>query len=100
MRVKIKQNENGEHYFLIPDELQKELSWNEGDPIEWIDNGDGSWTLKKLSKLEALKLKAFESPEVKAEYDRLKNCSIDELTEEESELKECLNAKPVGKEII
>lgn len=67
MRVKIEQNEDGEHYFLIPDELQKDLSWNEGYPIEWIGNGDGSLTLRKLSKLEALKLKGFEDPEVKAE---------------------------------
>ncbi len=75
MRVKIEQNEDGEHYFLIPDELQKDLSWNEGDPIEWIDNGDGSLTLRKLSKLETLKLKAFEDRDVKAEYDRLKDDS-------------------------
>ena len=75
VRVKIEQNENGEHYFLIPDELQKDLSWNEGDPIEWIDNSDGSLTLRKISQLEALKLKAFEDPDVKAEYDRLKDDS-------------------------
>lgn len=75
MRVKIKQNEDGERYFLIPDELQKDLSWNEGDPIEWIDNSDGSLTLRKISQLEALKLKAFEDPDVKAEYDRLKDDS-------------------------
>ncbi|EKO3674195.1 hypothetical protein M3923_002897 [Vibrio metschnikovii] len=75
MRVRIEQNEDGEHYFLIPDELQKDLSWNEGDPIEWIDNGDGSLTLRKLSKLETLKLKAFEDRDVKAEYDRLKDDS-------------------------
>lgn len=29
MRVKIEQNDNSELYFLIPDDLQKELSWNE-----------------------------------------------------------------------
>ncbi|WP_306687731.1 MULTISPECIES: AbrB/MazE/SpoVT family DNA-binding domain-containing protein [Vibrio] len=75
MRVKIEQNEDGECYFLIPDELQKDLSWNEGDPIEWVDNGDGSLTLRKLSQLEVLKLKAFEDPDVKAEYDRLKGDS-------------------------
>lgn len=79
MRVKIEQNEDGERYFLIPDELQKDLSWSEGDPIEWVDNGDGSWTLRKLSQLEALKLKAFEDPDVKAEYDRLKDDSKFEL---------------------
>ena len=54
MRVKIEQNENGEQYFLIPADLQREQSWNEGDLIEWIDNGDGSWILKKLSKLDVL----------------------------------------------
>ncbi|MEZ8022408.1 hypothetical protein AB4347_18715 [Vibrio breoganii] len=75
VRVKIEQNEDGDHYFLIPDELQKDLSWDEGDSIEWIDNGDGSWTLKKLSRLESLKLKAFDDPAVKAEYDRLKDDS-------------------------
>ena len=75
MRVKIEKNEDGERYFLIPDELQKDLSWNEGDPIEWIDNSDGSLTLRKISQLEALKLKAFEDPDVKAEYDRLKDDS-------------------------
>lgn len=79
MKLKIEKDENGEHYFLIPDELQKELSWKAGDSIEWIDNRDGSWTLKKLCQLEALKLKAFEkNPAVKAEYDRIKNLPIDE----------------------
>ncbi|PIW60676.1 hypothetical protein [Shewanella sp. CG12_big_fil_rev_8_21_14_0_65_47_15] len=71
MQIKIEQHENGEYYFLIPEQLQKELSWNEGDTISWGDNGDGSWTLSKLSQLDVLKLKAFEDPEVKAEYDRL-----------------------------
>lgn len=71
--MKIEQNEDGERYFLSPDELHKDLLWNEGDTIEWIDNNDGSWTLKKLSQLEVLKLKAFENPHVKAEYDRLKD---------------------------
>ena len=75
MRVKIEQNENGEYYFLIPDELQENLSWNEGDPMEWIDNGDGSLTLKKLSQLEALKIKGFEDPDVKSEYGQLKDDS-------------------------
>ena len=82
MKVKIEQNENGEHYFLIPDDLQRELSWNEGDLIEWIDNGDGSWILKKLSKLDVL----------------LENYPINEPMD--SEQKDWLDAKPVGKEII
>ncbi|MFB2672072.1 hypothetical protein ACE02S_01720 [Shewanella xiamenensis] len=77
MQVKIEQHDNGEYYFLIPKQLQKELAWNEGDTIRWVDNGDGSWTLSKLSQFDLLKLKAFEDPEVKAEYDRLENGSSD-----------------------
>jgi hypothetical protein len=29
-------------------EACKELGWAEGDAIEWIDNKDGSWTMKKI----------------------------------------------------
>ncbi|MEH0742583.1 hypothetical protein H4F05_13800 [Vibrio cholerae] len=79
MRVKIQRNEDGEYYFLIPNELQGDLSWEEGDTVEWTDNGDGTWTLRKLSQLEALKLRALEDPDVKAEYDRLSGDSNLEL---------------------
>lgn len=28
-------------------EVCAELGWTEGDNLEWIDNEDGTWTLKK-----------------------------------------------------
>jgi hypothetical protein len=28
-------------------ELCEQLRWKVGDTLEWIDNGDGSWTLTK-----------------------------------------------------
>jgi len=31
----------------FPDELIKETGWKEGDVLLWIDNHDGSWSLKK-----------------------------------------------------
>lgn len=71
MKLRIQKNENGEHYHVIPDEIQIKQPLTEGDFVEWADNSDGSWTVTKLSKLEALKLKAFEDPEVKAEYEKL-----------------------------
>lgn len=38
-----------EAYFIkIPDELLEELGWKSGDNVEWIDNGDGSYSLRKL----------------------------------------------------
>tara|TARA_B100000927_G_scaffold271943_1_gene249231 strand:+ start:1025 stop:1174 length:150 start_codon:yes stop_codon:yes gene_type:complete len=30
-------------------ELLEETGWQEGDELEWIDNKDGTWTLKKLN---------------------------------------------------
>lgn len=30
-------------------ELCQRLDWQPGDQITWIDNGDGSWTIKKIS---------------------------------------------------
>lgn len=39
-------------YIELPDALMKEAGWNLGDDIEWIDNKDGSWTMKKIEKTE------------------------------------------------
>jgi hypothetical protein len=39
--------ETGEHYIEFPDDFLQESGWNEGDVIEWIDNKDNSWTLRK-----------------------------------------------------
>ena len=30
-------------------EMCEQLGWKEGDVIEWIDNKDGTWTIKKIS---------------------------------------------------
>ena len=37
----------GELLLDLGNELCDELGWKPGDVIEWIDNKDGSWTLKK-----------------------------------------------------
>lgn len=37
----------GDDMFIqFPEELLKSQCWQEGTIIEWIDNGDGSWTIK------------------------------------------------------
>ncbi|HBC3976575.1 MULTISPECIES: MbcA/ParS/Xre antitoxin family protein [Vibrio] len=48
MKVKIEKTCDGEAFFNIPETLQKELQWEDGDQIEWLDNKDGSWTLRKV----------------------------------------------------
>ncbi|MGL5395769.1 MAG: hypothetical protein ACRDBQ_10885 [Shewanella sp.] len=49
MKVEIEITEGGEAFFRIPNEYLVELKWQDGDVIEWIDNNDGSWTLRKSS---------------------------------------------------
>ena len=39
-----------EGVITIPQELLTELNWEPGDEVEWIDNQDGSFTVKKLWK--------------------------------------------------
>lgn len=31
-------------------ELCKQMGWEPGDTLEWIDNGNGSWILQKIQK--------------------------------------------------
>jgi bifunctional DNA-binding transcriptional regulator/antitoxin component of YhaV-PrlF toxin-antitoxin module len=40
--------EDGDDVILpFPPELLETLGWKEGDTLTWIDNQDGSWTIKK-----------------------------------------------------
>lgn len=39
--------ETGETLLVFPDGMLEEVGWKEGDVLEWIDNGDGTWTLRK-----------------------------------------------------
>jgi endonuclease YncB( thermonuclease family) len=37
----------GEMLLDLGDELCKHMDWKAGDTLVWIDNGDGTWTLRK-----------------------------------------------------
>lgn len=39
--------DTGDCILEFPDDFVESTGWKEGDIIEWIDNGDGSWTMKK-----------------------------------------------------
>ena len=39
---------SGDVILPLPDDLLKSAGWKEGDTLEWIDNKNGSWTLKKV----------------------------------------------------
>lgn len=40
--------ETGEIVLPLPEELLKMNNWQEGDELEWQDNGDGTWSLYKV----------------------------------------------------
>jgi hypothetical protein len=40
----------GECYVQFPDDLLEAANLKEGDPVEWIDRGDGSFELRKVTK--------------------------------------------------
>jgi hypothetical protein len=42
--------DNGDCVVTFPDELIEITGWKEGDVLEWIDNDDNSWSLRKISK--------------------------------------------------
>ena len=50
MIVELEQDENGDLILPLGDELCSELGWKVGDTIQWTDNGDGSWSMKKMEK--------------------------------------------------
>jgi len=46
--LEVEQLEDGDYILEFNDEILAETGWKEGDNLKWIDNGDGSWTLKKV----------------------------------------------------
>ena len=49
MRTTLKVDDEG--MLTFPDEMLEELGWKEGDVLEWIDNKDGSFSLRKPQHL-------------------------------------------------
>jgi hypothetical protein len=40
--------ETGDLIMPFTDEILESAGWKEGDTLEWIDNKNGTWTLRKL----------------------------------------------------
>lgn len=41
---------SGEWYITFPDELIEKVGWGENDTLEWINNNDGTFSIKKVEK--------------------------------------------------
>jgi hypothetical protein len=48
--IKVEDAEDGSGDLILPfpEDLLESAGWKEGDTLEWIDNKNGSWTLKKV----------------------------------------------------
>ena len=46
-QVNIEEDQFGDLYLPLPDDMLTELDWKEGDVLNWIDKGDGTYALVK-----------------------------------------------------
>jgi hypothetical protein len=46
--VPVEEDDLGEYVIKFPDELIQKVGWQEDDTLEWIDNKDGSFSIKKV----------------------------------------------------
>ena len=45
--VTVETDENDEDFITLPPELLETLNWHEGDELEFIDKGNGTFTIEK-----------------------------------------------------
>lgn len=45
--------DTGDLFIELPQRLLKQLGWNEGDDLQWIQDANGNWTVKKVEDDEA-----------------------------------------------
>ena len=47
-QLPVEMHPSGEYFICFPDDLLEAANLKEGDQINWVDNGDGSYTLRKV----------------------------------------------------
>lgn len=48
--ARVEQDENGDLILVFPDDMIKTLGWDENTQIEWIDNNNGTFSIKKVEE--------------------------------------------------
>ena len=48
----VEDEDTGDLILPLPEGLLESQGWKTGDTLEWIDNKDGSWTMKKKEELQ------------------------------------------------
>lgn len=49
-QLPVEMDPSGEYFVTFPDDLLEAANLKEGDEIKWVDNGDGSYTIRKVTK--------------------------------------------------
>jgi bifunctional DNA-binding transcriptional regulator/antitoxin component of YhaV-PrlF toxin-antitoxin module len=86
-------DENGDIILPLPLEVLEELGWDEGTTLEWKDNGNGSFSLKKKETMLE-RIKSWLNWRGKSSYSAIK---INSMTKEEVAAEE---AKDLGSAFI
>lgn len=47
----VEMHPSGEYFILFPDDLLEAAKLKEGDEVYWVDNNDGTYTIRKKTKL-------------------------------------------------
>jgi len=49
--LKVQEDKKTKNLFIkLPSRLMKKMNWKIGDPLEWLDNKDGSYTLQRYEQ--------------------------------------------------
>lgn len=49
-QLPVEMHPSGEAFVIFPDDLLEAANFKEGDTVEWVDRGDGSYFLRKVTK--------------------------------------------------
>jgi len=49
-QLSVEMHPSGEYFVIFPDDLLEAAKLKEGDTVEWVDNGDGSYLLRKVTQ--------------------------------------------------
>ena len=48
--AKVEQDEDGEFHIVFPDMLLESMGWDKNTILEWVNNNDGTFSIKKVEE--------------------------------------------------
>lgn len=85
--LEVEQNADGEYYIQLTDEILEGSGFKIGDSFDWIDNGDGTFTLTKKEETELVMVECISTFRQRYVVEVPKGCdewALDTVTMEEA----------------